>query len=280
MTVYLVGAGPGDPGLMTLRAVELIETADVIVYDRLIPESVLSRARGDAELIYVGKHGPIGARGSNGARKLDGISTTQDEINALLVGHGLAGRRVVRLKGGDPFVFGRGAEEAEVLRVAGVDFEVVPGVTAGVGAAAYAGIPVTHRESASAVAFITGHEDPTKPDSTLDWPALAAFPGTLVVYMGVRQLPAITAQLLLGGRSPDEPAAVVERGTLPEQRVVTGTLATIAVLAASAAVHAPAITIFGQVAALGERLEWFDGAVAEQSLPSEIGAGAWEIAGA
>ena len=193
MTVYLVGAGPGDPGLLTARALELIAAADVIVHDRLIPDSALDGARPDAERLYVGKEG-------------GGPSVSQDEIGRLLVSEGGAGRTVVRLKGGDPFVFGRGGEEAELLHDAGVPFEIVPGVTAGVAAPAYAGIPVTHRDAASSVAFLTGHEDPEKAESALDWKALAAFPGTLIVYMGVRQLQGIAARLIEGGRSPDEPA--------------------------------------------------------------------------
>ncbi len=245
MTVYLVGAGPGDPGLMTQRALELIAAADVIVYDRLIPPQALAGARPDAELIYAGKQG--------GAE-----STAQSEIERLLVQHGIAGREVVRLKGGDPFVFGRGGEEAEALLRAGVAFELVPGVTAGVAAPAYAGIPVTHRDAASAVAFVTGHEDPSKPESALDWRALAAFPGTLVVYMGVRRLAAIARSLEQAGRSADQPAAVIERGTLADQRVVTATLETIAARAAAAGVKAPAIAVFGQVAALREQLRWFE----------------------
>ena len=245
MTVYLVGAGPGDPGLLTARALELIAGADVIVHDRLIPHGALDGARADALLVYAGKEG-------------GGPSIPQEEIEALLVEHGAAGGAVVRLKGGDPFVFGRGGEEAEALRAAGIAFEVVPGVTAGVAAAAYAGIPVTHRDAASAVAFVTGHEDPTKPKSALDWDALAVFPGTIVVYMGVRQLAAISERLRAGGRAGAEPAAVIERGTLPAQRVVTGTLGTIASVAASAGVRAPAIAVFGQVAALRERLQWFE----------------------
>ena len=212
VTVYLVGAGPGDPGLLTARALELIAAADVIVYDRLIPASALDGARPDATLIYAGKEG-------------GGPSMPQSEISRLLVSHGRDRAVVVRLKGGDPFVFGRGGEEAEALREAGVAFEVVPGVTAGVAGPAYAGIPVTHRDAASAVAFVTGHEDPTKASgSVLDWEALASFPGTLVFYMGVRQLPAIASALIAGGRDASEPAAVVERGTLADQRVVTGTL--------------------------------------------------------
>jgi uroporphyrinogen III methyltransferase / synthase len=243
MTVYLVGAGPGDPGLMTARALELIAGADVIVHDRLIPDTALAGARADAELLYAGKEG-------------GGPSVSQEEIGQLLVEHGVAGREVVRLKGGDPFVFGRGGEEAELLRDAGVPFEVVPGITAGIAAPAYAGIPVTHRDAASAVAFVTGHEDPAKDDTVLDWPALAAFPGTLVVYMGVRTLEAISQALIAGGRSPSQPAAIIERGTLPRQRTVVATLATIASVADREGIRAPAISVFGEVAALHERLDW------------------------
>jgi uroporphyrinogen III methyltransferase/synthase len=252
VTVYLVGAGPGDPALMTVRALELVAAADVIVHDRLIGADVLAGARSDAQLIYAGKEG-------------GGPSASQEEITAWLLEHGAAGREVVRLKGGDPFVFGRGGEEAEALRAAGIRFEVVPGITAGVAAAAYAGIPVTHRDAASAVAFVTGHEDPTKPESALDWAALAEFPGTLVVYMGVRQLGAIAELLIAGGRPGSEPAAVIERGTLPDQRVVTGTLESIASVAEREGVRAPAISLFGPVAAGGgpvaalrRRLAWFE----------------------
>ena len=250
MTVYLVGAGPGDPGLLTARALELIASADVIVYDRLIPATALDGARADAQLLYAGKEG-------------GGPSASQEEIEALLLEHGAAGREVVRLKGGDPFVFGRGGEEAERLRAAGIAFEIVPGITAGVAASAYAGIPVTHRDAASAVAFITGHEDPAKFGAggggfSLDWGALARFPGTLVVYMGVRRLESITRELMAGGRAGTEPAAIIQRGTLPDQRVVTGTLETIAAHAAAAGVKAPAISLFGPVAALRSELAWFE----------------------
>jgi len=244
--VHLVGAGPGDPGLLTARALELIAAANVILYDRLIPVTALDGARDDAELIYVGKEGR-------------GPQMPQQQIERLLVEHGRAGRRVVRLKGGDPFVFGRGGEEALALRAAGIPFEVVPGVTAGVAAPAYAGIPVTHRDRASAVALITGHEDPDKPESAIDWPALAAFPGTLVFYMGVKQLPRIATQLIAGGRAADEPAAVIERGTLPGQQTVVATLATIAARAADADVRPPSITVVGPVAALrDEGARWFE----------------------
>ncbi len=245
MTVYLVGAGPGDPALMTARSLDLIAAADVIIHDRLIPADALAGARPDAQLIYAGKEG-------------GGPSASQEEIETLLVAHGAAGREVVRLKGGDPFVFGRGGEEAEALRAAEIEFEVVPGVTAGVAAAAYAGIPVTHRDASSAVAFVTGHEDPGKPESALDWSALAAFPGTLVVYMGIRQLGAIAGRLIAGGRPESEPAAVVERGTLPGQRVVTGTIASIASVVERDGIRAPAISVFGPVAALRRQLAWFE----------------------
>jgi uroporphyrinogen III methyltransferase/synthase len=243
--VHLVGAGPGDPGLLTARALELIASADAILYDRLIPAGALDGARPEAELIYVGKEG-------------GGPSMAQEEIDRLLLEHARAGRRVVRLKGGDPFVFGRGGEEALALREAGIPFEVVPGVTAGLAAPAYAGIPATHRDRASAVALVTGHEDPDKPESAIDWPALAAFPGTLVFYMGVRQLPRIAERLIAGGRPADDPAAVIERGTLPGQRTVLATLATIAERAAAEAIRPPSITLVGPVAALREELRWFE----------------------
>jgi uroporphyrinogen III methyltransferase/synthase len=243
--VYLVGAGPGDPGLMTRRSLGLIADADAILHDRLIPPGALDGARPDALLVYVGK-------------QPGGHTMRQEEINDLLVKLGREGRRVVRLKGGDPFVFGRGGEEAQALRAAGVPFEVVPGVTAGVAAPAYAGIPVTHRDETSAVAFVTGHEDPEKPDTSLDWPALATFPGTLVLYMGVGNLASIAARLQGGGRKATEPVAVVERGTLPGQRTVTGTLADIAQRVTEAGIRPPAITLVGPVANLRESLAWLE----------------------
>jgi uroporphyrinogen III methyltransferase/synthase len=280
--VFLVGAGPGDPGLLTARALALIARADVILYDRLVPVEALEGARADAELLFVGKEG--------GAE-----SIPQEQTEALLLERARAGGTVVRLKGGDPFVFGRGGEEALALRAAGIPFEVVPGVTAGVAAAAYAGIPVTHRGLSTAVALITGHtrvdgagggagrgeslagEPPAEPrsedapeggshgarggdpgsgETALDWSALAAFPGTLVFYMGVRQLPRIAASLVEAGRAASEPAAVVERGTLPGQRTVTGTLATIAERARAAGVRPPSIAVVGPVAGLAEQLAW------------------------
>ena len=204
--VYLVGAGPGDPGLLTARALELIAAADVILYDRLIPSAALDGARAEAEVLFVGKEG-------------GGPSVPQEQTEALILDRARAGMTVVRLKGGDPFVFGRGGEEALALREAGIAFEIVPGITSGVAAAAYAGIPVTHRGLATAVALVTGHTREDGPEeSALDWPALAAFPGTLVFYMGVRQLPQIARSLIAAGRPADEPVAIVERGTLPDQR--------------------------------------------------------------
>jgi len=215
----------------------------VILYDRLIPDQALAGARADAELRYVGKQG-------------GGPFVPQEQTEALMLERARAGALVVRLKGGDPFVFGRGGEEALALRAAGIAFEVVPGITAGIAASAYAGIPVTHRGLASAVALITAHEDPAKPEVALDWNALAAFPGTLVFYMGVRTLPALSARLIDAGRPGAQAAAVVSHGTLPEQRTVLGTLASIAADAAAAGVQAPAITVIGDVAALHAQLEW------------------------
>ncbi len=243
--VYLVGAGPGDPGLLTARALELIATADVILHDRLVPPGALDGARADAELVYGGKQ-PGDA------------SQSQRDIEELMVARARSGRSVVRLKGGDPFVFGRGGEEAEALADAGIPFEVVPGVTAAVGAAAYAGIPLTHRDDASAVAFVTGHEDADKPDSALDWEALARFPGTLVLYMGVKRLGEIAERLISAGRDPDEPAATLERGTLPGQRTVAASLRDLPSEAERAGLRPPAVTVIGPVAARREAIAWLE----------------------
>lgn len=243
--VYLVGAGPGDPGLLTVRALELIAAADVILHDRLIPPAALDGARAGAELLFAGKQG-------------GGASVPQEQTEELMVARAQAGKTVVRLKGGDPFVFGRGGEEALRLRDAGIPYEIVPGITAGIAGAAYAGIPVTHRGISSAVALVTGHEDPDKEDTAIDWPALAAFPGTLVFYMGVRALSGIAESLIAAGRPSREPVALVERGTLPGQRTVTGTLATIADVASAEDVRAPSITVVGPVAALAGELSWLE----------------------
>jgi uroporphyrinogen III methyltransferase/synthase len=243
--VYLVGAGPGDPGLMTARALELIGSAGAIYYDRLVPPGALDGAREDAELVYVGK-----APGRP--------SIPQEEIAARLIEAARSGKAVVRLKGGDPFVFGRGGEEGEALREAGIEFEVVPGVTAGVAATAYAGIPVTHRDDASAVAFVTGHEDPGKEESAIDWEALARFPGTLVFYMGVKRLPANAAALIAAGRDPEEPAAAVQRGTMAGQRTVTATLGTLAETVEREEIGAPALIVVGPVVRRREALAWLE----------------------
>jgi uroporphyrinogen III methyltransferase / synthase len=243
--VYLVGAGPGDPGLMTARSLDLIAGADAVFYDRLIPPGALEGARSDAELVYVGKQPGV-------------PSVPQEEIGERLVEAARAGRSVIRLKGGDPFVFGRGGEEGEALREAGIEFEVVPGVTAGIAATAYAGIPVTHRDDASAVAFVTGHEDPGKEESALDWEALARFPGTLVFYMGVKRLAQNATSLIEAGRDPGEPAAAIERGTWPGQRTVTATLGTIAETVGREEIKAPALIVVGEVARRREQLEWLE----------------------
>jgi len=243
--VYLVGAGPGDPGLMTSRSLELIAAADAIYYDRLIPPGALDGAREDAELVYVGK-----APGKP--------SLSQEEIGERLIEAARTGESVVRLKGGDPFVFGRGGEEGEALRAAGIEFELVPGITAGVAASAYAGIPVTHRDDASAVAFITGHEDPEKPESALDWEALARFPGTLVFYMGVKRLADNATALIAAGRDAGEPAAAVERGTMEGQRTVVATLGTLAEVVEREGIGAPALIVVGPVVGRRESLAWLE----------------------
>lgn len=243
--VYLVGAGPGDPGLFTLRGRELLERADVVVYDALANPRVVAMANPNAEMRYVGK------RGGDHTLK-------QEDIGALLVELGQAGKRVVRLKGGDPFVFGRGGEEAEDLEAAGIPFEVVPGITAAVAAPAYAGIPVTHRADTPTFALVTGHEDPTKDESGIDWQALATGIGTVAFYMGVRNLPNIARRLIEGGRDPQTPVAVIRWGTTPQQRTVTGPLCEIADRVKAAGITAPALTLVGNVVRHRKRLQWFE----------------------
>ncbi len=243
--VYLVGAGPGDPGLVTLRGREVLALADVVVYDALISERLLDHAPAEAERIYVGKRAAQ-------------HTLSQEEINALLVEKARAGATVVRLKGGDPYVFGRGGEEALALVEAGIDFEVVPGVTAAIAAPACAGIPVTHRHMASGVALVTGHEADDKTDSALDWDALARWPGTLVFYMGVKNLAAISANLIAHGRSAETPAAAIRRGTTPRQQTITGTLATLPQAAEQAGLEPPAVILVGDVVVLRDRLQWFE----------------------
>ena len=243
--VYLVGAGPGDPGLITLRGLECLRRADVIVMDRLAPQALLRHARPDATLIDVGK-------------RPDRHLMPQEEINALLVQQGQAGKTVVRLKGGDPFVFGRGGEEAEALAAAGVPFEVVPGVSSTIAAPAYAGIPVTHRGIASSVAIITGHEDPTKAESAIDFSKLACAVDTIVFAMGVGRLRSIADELMAHGRPRSTAVAIISWGTTARQAVVTGSLDSIADEAERAGIKPPAIILVGEVAKLRETLRWFD----------------------
>lgn len=244
--VHLVGAGPGDPGLLTLRAREVLRDCDALVYDRLAAPALPAGLPPDLELHYVGK-------------QADKHSLPQAEINALLVRLARAGKTVCRFKGGDPFVFGRGGEEAEALRQAGIPFEVVPGVTAGMAAAAYAGIPVTHRGEAIRVTLVTAHEDPTKPEGQVNWRWLGSDPhGTIVAYMPVANLPGVVAELTAGGLDPSTPAAVIERGTLACQRTITASLQELPERVAAAQVHPPALLIVGQTVALRKTLAWFE----------------------
>ncbi len=244
--VYLVGAGPGDPGLITVRGRYLLEKAEVVVYDYLASRKLLKHVPKDAVLIYAGKKGG------------DKHTHTQEEINQMLVDHALTGKIVVRLKGGDPFIFGRGGEELEKLFAAKVPFEVVPGVTSATAAATYAGIPITHRNYTASVAFLTGHEDPTKKDSNIDWSKLATGAGTIVVYMGIKNLPIIVDNLIKYGRDPQTPVAVVRWASTPEQRTVVGTLQTIKEVVAEAGIRPPSLIIVGEVVRLRETIDWFE----------------------
>src|SRR5450759_2691706 len=247
--VFLVGAGPGDPGLITVRGKQLIDSADAIVYDALANSALLppgAKTTGRPELYYVGKR--AGAKDS----------VTQEEINALLIKLAREGKRVVRLKGGDPFVFGRGSEEAQALNDASVPFEVVAGVTAGIAVPAYAGIPVTHRGIATSVTFVTGHEDPAKPGTQTNWAALAKSGGTIVLYMGVKTLRRIANALIEGGMPGEIPAAAIQWGTLPKQRTVVATLDSLAAKAEEQNLTAPVITVIGWSLVLREELDWFE----------------------
>lgn len=244
-TVCLVGAGPGDPGLITVKGLARIREADVVVYDHLAAGQLLLAARPDAELIYVGKKGKD-------------HTLEQHEINDLLVTKAREGKIIVRLKGGDPYVFGRGGEEAEELVASGIPFEVVPGVTSAVGAPAYAGIPVTHRDHASMVTFVTGHEDPTKQESSIDWEVLARTPGTLVFLMGVKNLPHISDSLIKYGKPADTAAALIQWGTTPGQISMASTLGEIPQDAKSRGIRPPAVLVVGSVASLRETLGWYE----------------------
>jgi uroporphyrin-III C-methyltransferase len=243
--VALVGAGPGDPGLLTLRAAQLLAEADVVLTDRLVSKEILLHVRPEAVVVDVGK------------TSWTGTAPRQEEINAQLVEHARAGRRVVRLKGGDPFVFGRGSEEAQALVASGVPFEVVPGVTSAIAVPAYAGIPVTARGVTQDVCIVTGHLDPDDPGSRVRWQALATGPGTLVILMGQDRLPLLTAGLIRHGRAADTPAACIEQGTTSQQRVVTSTLEHLARDVACAGLRAPVTTVVGDVVRLREQLRWF-----------------------
>jgi len=243
--VYLVGAGPGDAGLFTLRGKEVLERAEVVIHDGLVNRELLRFAPPTAEFIYGGKHDRTRC-------------VSQAELNALLLAKALEGKRVVRLKGGDPFVFGRGGEEAEVLAAAGISFEIVPGVSSLHSVPCYAGIPLTHRQHASSVTVVTGHEGPSSPANKVCWAGLANVPGTLVVLMGLRNIRAIAATLIAHGRSPGTPVAIVSHGTTGRQQTVVGTLATIAELASRSGISPPAVTVIGEVVSLREQLNWFE----------------------
>jgi len=243
--VYLIGAGPGDPELLTLKGLRCLQEAECVVYDSLVNTDLLQHAILGAEWICVGKRG-----GSH--------TISQEDINALLIEKARAGKVVARLKGGDPFIFGRGGEEAEALASEGIPFEIVPGVTSGYAAPAYAGIPVTHRDFSPSVAFITGHEDPNKEESLIAWDKIATGIGTLVFFMGVANLPEIVRNLIRHGRSPETPIALVQWGTFQHQEVVSGTLSTIVEQIKASGLSAPAITIVGEVVSLRHKLRWFD----------------------
>jgi len=242
--VYIIGAGPGDAGLITLKGTEALREADVVIYDHLVNEELLKYAKSGARFIYAGKRG--------GEHTLE-----QEKINDLLVAEAQAGNIVARLKGGDPFIFGRGGEEAEALAAQDIIFEIIPGVSSAIAVPAYAGIPLTHRGLTSTVAFITGHEDPTKEKSDINWKALAGI-GTLVFLMGVKNIAQIKEALIANGKAPDTPAALIRRGTTPQQEIITGKLSDIAAKAQAAHFSPPAILVVGNVVDLRETLRWFE----------------------
>ena len=244
--VYLVGAGPGDAGLLTLRGAELLGRAEAVVYDSLVNPELLRMAPPTAELVFGGK------------KPGDHVCNSQEAINALLLGKAREGKLVVRLKGGDPFVFGRGGEEAEALADAGIPFEVVPGVSSHAAVPAYAGIPITHRDFGSSFTVITGHRDPAKEQTPLDWNAIAQTPGPKIILMGTKRLPEITAALIAGGMPPQTPACITQAGTTDRQRTVEGTLGTLAALAADKQIAPPTVTVVGEIVKLRAKLNWFE----------------------
>lgn len=261
--VYLVGAGPGDIGLLTIKGKECVEQADVIIYDYLANKDIISFAGTGAEIIFMGKHG-------------GGPIIPQKEINRVMVAEAKKGKTVVRLKGGDPFIFGRGGEEAEVLAAEGISFEIVPGVTSGISVPAYAGIPLTHRDYSSTVLFITGHEDPAKETSSIAWENIGTGVDTIVIYMGVTTLASIVSKLTENGRAPDTPAAVIQWGTTDAQKTITGTLKNIAKKTEAGGIRPPAIIVIGEVVKLRKKIMWFEKKAAENpvikytSLKSDI----------
>jgi uroporphyrinogen III methyltransferase/synthase len=250
--VYLVGAGPGDVELLTLKAHRLIQEADAVVYDYLVAPEILALARSNAVRVFVGKKG-------------GGFCCPQRDIEGTLIRLAREGKKVVRLKGGDPFVFGRGGEEAEALVEAGIAFEIVPGVTSALAAAAYAGVPLTHRAHASSVVFLTGHEDPNKPDAAIRWEDYGRLGATLCIYMGMKNLEPITCRLQAGGLAPETPVIVVQSATTGEHRQISSTVSRVALESEHAGFGAPAIVVIGEVASLAEKLAWF-----EAQSPAEV----------
>jgi uroporphyrin-III C-methyltransferase len=243
--VYICGAGPGDPELITVKAMKLLKNCDVVFYDRLVSKEIIAQIPSESETIFVG-------------RSVGDEATHQEYTNRLMVAHASKGKRVLRLKGGDPFIFGRGGEEAEYLSKHNVKFEIVPGITSAIGSAAYAGIPLTHRRFSSSVAIVTGHEDPSKSEPNVNWSELAFAVDTLVILMGIEQLSRITGILINSGMKKNTEVAIIENGTTRKQREITGNLGNIVRKAHSARIEAPAIIIFGKVVSLHKKLAWLN----------------------
>jgi uroporphyrin-III C-methyltransferase len=243
--VFICGAGPGDPKLITVKAAELLKSCEVVLYDRLVSNAIIDQIPMAAEKIYVG-------------REVGDPTTHQEDTNKLMVNHARNGKNVLRLKGGDPFIFGRGAEEAEYLLENGIDFEIIPGITSALGSTAYAGIPLTHRKYSSSLAIVTGHEDPSKVESAIRWAELAHAVDTIVVLMGTGNIAKISADLLEAGMNPTTPVAIIERGTTEKQRTISGMLGNISIIAIKSRVKAPSIIVIGNVVSLNKKLSWFE----------------------